>query len=71
MAIEKAGTTDTDKVREVLAAYDGSTFWGPVKFDATGQNIAGGAVTFQIQNAVIQTVWPEGAASAKPVYPLK
>ncbi|MDR1932804.1 MAG: amino acid ABC transporter substrate-binding protein [Spirochaetales bacterium] len=71
MAIEKAGSTDTDKVREVLAAYDGTTFWGPVKFDATGQNIAGGAVTFQIQKALIQTVWPEGAASAKPVYPLK
>jgi branched-chain amino acid transport system substrate-binding protein len=71
MAIEKAGTIDTDKVREVLAAYDGTTFWGPVKFDATGQNIAGGAVTFQIQKTLIQTVWPEGAASAKPVYPLK
>ncbi|MDR2588127.1 MAG: amino acid ABC transporter substrate-binding protein [Spirochaetales bacterium] len=70
MAIEKAGTTDTDKVRGVLAAYDGSTFWGPVKFDAAGQNAAGGAVTFQIQNKNIQTVWPQAAASAKPVYPL-
>lgn len=71
MAIEKAGSIDTDKVREVLAAYDGTTFWGPVRFDPTGQNIAGGAVTFQIQKTAIQTVWPEGAASAKPVYPLK
>jgi branched-chain amino acid transport system substrate-binding protein len=71
IAIEKAGTTDTDKVRAVLAAYDQTTFWGPIKFDATGQNIAGGAVTFQIQKANIETVWPEGAASAKAVYPLK
>jgi branched-chain amino acid transport system substrate-binding protein len=69
MAIEKVGSTDTDKVREALAAYDGTTFWGPIKFDATGQNIAGGAVTFQIQQANIQTVWPQAAASAKPVYP--
>ena len=71
MAIEKAGTTDTDKVREVLAAYDGSTFWGPIKFDSSGQNVAGGAVTFQIQSAVIKTVWPEAAANAKAAYPLK
>jgi branched-chain amino acid transport system substrate-binding protein len=71
MAIEKAGSIDTDKVREVLAAYDGTTFWGPIRFDATGQNIAGGAVTFQIQKAVIQTVWPADAASAKAVYPLQ
>jgi len=70
MAIEKAGSIETAKVRDALAAYDGSTFWGPIKFDSTGQNIAGGAVTFQIQNGTIQTVWPQAAASAKPVYPL-
>ena len=70
MAIEKAGSLETAKVREALAAYDGTTFWGPIKFDATGQNIAGGAVTFQIQGGNVQTVWPQAAASAKPVYPL-
>jgi len=69
MAIEKAGSLETAKVRAALAAYDGSTFWGPIKFDATGQNAAGGAVTFQIQSGVIKTVWPEAAANAKPVYP--
>ena len=69
LAIEKAGTTDTDRVREVLAAYDGTTFWGPVKYDASGQNAAGGAVSFQIQNGSIQTVWPEAAATAGVVYP--
>jgi branched-chain amino acid transport system substrate-binding protein len=68
-AIEKAGSTDTDKVREALQSYDGTNFWGPIKFDATGQNVAGGAVTFQIQNGAIQTVWPETAASAPPIYP--
>jgi len=31
--------------------------------------MAGGAVTFQIQKGVIQTVWPEAAASAKVMYP--
>jgi len=69
LAIEKAGSLETDKVRAALQAYDGTTFWGPTKWDATGQNMAGGAVTFQIQKGEIQTVWPLGAASAKVVYP--
>ena len=69
LAIEKAGSLETDKVRAALQAYDGVTFWGPTKWDATGQNMAGGAVTFQIQKGVIQTVWPEAAASAKVMYP--
>lgn len=69
MAIEKAGSLDIDKVRTALQSYDGSTFWGPVKWDATGQNIAGVAVTFQIQSGAIKTVWPPEAASATPIYP--
>ncbi|MBP7494664.1 MAG: ABC transporter substrate-binding protein, partial [Spirochaetales bacterium] len=69
LAIEKAGSLETDKVRAALQAYDGTTFWGPTKWDATGQNMAGGAVTFQIQKGVIETVWPEEAASAKVLYP--
>ena len=69
LAIEKAGSTETDKVRAALQAYDATTFWGPTRWDATGQNLAGGAVTFQIQKSEIQTVWPLGAASSKLVYP--
>lgn len=69
LAVEKAGSLETDKVRAALQTYDGVTFWGPTKWDATGQNMAGGAVTFQIQKGVIQTVWPEAAASAKVIYP--
>ncbi len=69
LAIEKAGSTETDKVREALKAYTGTTFWGPTKWDSTGQNMAGGAVTFQIQSGEIQTVWPLEASSAKVLYP--
>jgi branched-chain amino acid transport system substrate-binding protein len=69
MAIEKAGSLDTDKVREALRSYEGTTFWGPTKWDETGQNIAGSTVTFQIQNMKIETVFPAAAATASPVYP--
>ena len=71
LAIEKAGSLETAKVREALRAYEGTTFWGPVKWDATGQNIAGQSVTFQIQNGQIQTVFPAAAATGKVVYPFR
>jgi len=69
MAIEKAGTLETDAVREALRSYEGTTFWGPTKWDETGQNIAGSTVTFQIQNMEIETVFPPAAATADPIYP--
>ncbi len=69
LAIEKAGSLDTDAVRKALREYDGVTFWGPTKWDETGQNVVGSTVTFQIQNGEIKTVWPANAAVAKPIYP--
>ncbi len=69
LAIEKAGSLETDKVREALRSYDGSTFWGPTRWDQTGQNVAGQTVTFQIQKGEIRTVFPKAAAQAAPIYP--
>jgi branched-chain amino acid transport system substrate-binding protein len=70
LAIEKAGSLQTDAVREALRSYDGTTFWGPTRWDATGQNTAGQTVTFQIQSGEIVTVWPKAAAQAAPIYPM-
>jgi branched-chain amino acid transport system substrate-binding protein len=36
LAIEKAGSLDTGPVRDALKAYEGTTFWGPTKWDNTG-----------------------------------
>lgn len=69
LAIEEAGTTDTEAVREALQSYSGTTFWGPTDWDETGQNVAGATVTFQIQDDEIVTVWPPEAAQAEPDYP--
>jgi len=68
-AIEKAGSLEADKVRAALRSYSSSTFWGPTKWDSTGQNMAGATVTFQIQDGVIKTVWPPEAGQADPIYP--
>lgn len=69
LAIEKAGSLDTDAVRQALSGMESSTFWGPTKWDQTGQNIAGSSVAFQIQRSAIQTVYPPAAATARPLYP--
>src|SRR5262249_31316041 len=34
LAVEKAGTTDPDKVRDALAGLDEQSFFGPLKFNA-------------------------------------
>jgi branched-chain amino acid transport system substrate-binding protein len=58
MAIEKAGTIDRAKVRDALAAFDETTFWGPVKFGSTGQIVSLEPPVFQIQNGKPTVVHP-------------
>jgi branched-chain amino acid transport system substrate-binding protein len=68
-AIQRAGSLDKDKVRDALAKTDMMTFFGPVKFDATGKNIAKSMVTYQVQHEDYVVVAPAKWAKSKPVYP--
>lgn len=68
-AIERAGTLDRQKVRDALAKTNMMTFFGPVKFDATGKNIAKSMVMYQVQNEKYVVVAPAKWATAKPVFP--
>jgi branched-chain amino acid transport system substrate-binding protein len=68
-AIERAGSLDKDKVRDALAKTDMMTFFGPVKFDATGKNIAKSMVMYQVQHEKYVVVAPAKWATAKPIYP--
>ena len=68
-AIERAGSLDKDKVRDALAKTDMMTFFGPVKFDATGKNIAKSMVMYQVQHEKYMVVAPAKWATAKPIYP--
>ncbi len=45
-----------------------NTPFGPIKFDAVGQNAHPTLVT-QVQNQQYKVVWPADAAEAKPIYP--
>lgn len=59
IAIEKAGSINSQKVRDELAKMDVTTFWGPVKFGPTGQITSLEPPVFQIQNSKPIVVHPE------------
>jgi branched-chain amino acid transport system substrate-binding protein len=68
-ALERAGSLDTEKVRDALAKLDVTTFYGILKFDSRGINVYKPMVVNQIQDGKLVTVWPAGLAEAKPKYP--
>jgi branched-chain amino acid transport system substrate-binding protein len=68
-AMQKAGSLDTEKVRDALASLDVVTFYGELKFDSRGLNVYKPMVVNQIQKGQLVTVWPGGVANAKPMYP--
>jgi len=69
LAIEAAGSLDTDAVRQALRDLDVITFYGPINFDETGKNTAKPMGTIQIQDGKILVVAPEEAAEATVIYP--
>ena len=68
-AIEKAGSIDPQKVRDALANLDVMTFYGELKFDATGANLTKPMATIQIQSGQVVTVFPSDIANAQLKYP--
>ncbi len=75
-AINRAGSTDPEKIRDALAktdlkpaqlmmGYDG------VKFDQTGQNILASTYLIQLKDKAYKLVWPDKAAEAKLEWPMK
>ena len=69
LAIEAAGSLDTDAVRTALRGMDVDTFYGPIDFDETGKNVAKPMGTIQIQDGVTRLVAPAGVSVADLIYP--
>ena len=69
LAIESAGSLDTDAVRTALRDMDVDTFYGPINFDATGKNVAKPMGTIQIQDGAARLVAPAGVSVADLIYP--
>jgi branched-chain amino acid transport system substrate-binding protein len=68
-AFERAQSLDPEKVRDSLATTELQSFYGPVKFDASGRNTAKPVVLTQVQGAKYVVVAPARWATAKPVIP--
>ncbi len=68
-AFQRAGSFDTGKVRDALAATEMQTFYGNIKFDETGKNIAKPMALRQIQDGKLVVVAPAKWAAAEMIYP--
>lgn len=68
-ALQRAGTTDREAVRDALARLDVVTFFGLLKFDQRGLNVFKPNVVNQIQGPRLVTIYPYRLADGAPVYP--
>jgi len=67
-AVKKAGSFDSEKLREALATLDITTMYGRYKVDAKGMNSHEG-ITFQILRGQRKVVWPDKYAETKAELP--
>jgi branched-chain amino acid transport system substrate-binding protein len=68
-AVKRAGSLDSDKVRDQLLKLETRTFFGDYKVDGDGFQVAHKMVMFQWQDGKKVTVWPDDLANGKPRYP--
>lgn len=68
-AFERAGSLDPQKVRDALASTDMKTFYGSIKFDDTGKNIAKPMALYQVLDGQYKVVSPSKFAETKAVVP--
>jgi len=68
-AVQRAGSTDSDKLREVLLALKTKTVLGDFAVDERGFQIGHKAITIQWQDGKQVVVWPDELASGKPRLP--
>ena len=68
-AFGRAGTLDREAVRDAIAATDMETFYGNIKFDETGKNIAKPMALYQVLGGELKVVAPSAFAETVPVVP--
>ncbi len=68
-AIERAQSTDPEKVREALVTTDLNTFYGDIRFGSEGNNIAKPMILRQIQNGKYVPVAPSQFVDGEMVFP--
>jgi branched-chain amino acid transport system substrate-binding protein len=70
-AIKRAGSLDSDKIREVLLNQEIVTVHCKAKFAPEGYNILYyGSMIGQVQNGKLVSIWPPEIKEAEPIYPM-
>jgi branched-chain amino acid transport system substrate-binding protein len=74
-AIDRAGSTDPDKIRDALTKTDlkpDQLMMGyqGIKYDQTGQNILASTYLIQLHGKSYELVWPENAATSQLQWPM-
>jgi len=70
LAIEKADSIETEKVREALSTLDLElATWPAIAFNEKGQNIQWPHPVVQVQNGKYVIVYPEASQENAPMYP--
>lgn len=69
-AIQNSADLSSANLKAVLDDVDLLTFFGPVRFDTTGRNVAKPMVTTQIIDGLLTVVAPEDQAEADMRYPI-
>ncbi len=68
-AIRRAGSLDSEKLREAILKMDRNTVFGGFRVDRDGLQIAHKMLMFQWQDGKKVIVWPEELAPGKPRFP--
>jgi len=68
-AVRRAGSLDSDKLREVLLALKTKTVLGDFAVDERGFQVGHRAITIQWQDGKQVVIWPDELASGKPRFP--
>jgi branched-chain amino acid transport system substrate-binding protein len=69
LAVQKAGTTEPNAVRDAMSALDTQSFFGQIRFNAYGMNVYKPMGVIQIQGGKTVPVWPKDASEGTLKWP--
>jgi branched-chain amino acid transport system substrate-binding protein len=70
LGVEKAGSTDSEQVREALGELEFMSFYGGWDVNENGMQVGHTMVNVQWQDGERALIWPRSAQTSKPVYPM-
>lgn len=72
-ALEESGSVDPEELRDAISALSLSDplleFDGPIEFDETGQNVNATVVVMQVQDGIVEQVFPSEFATKDVILP--